>query len=442
MKTTYDYPRLSSDSTGTWLRPTTLEELQTIVKRRQARPLVIGGSRKSHGAHLRSAQPHDYVDMTTLNAIEGLEDSVLTVQAGCTWQAVQEYLQPHGLSPICQQSSYDFTVGGSIAGNIHGRDIHASSIEHSVAWIELLLADGTTRTVSRDEQPELFWLLFGSQGALGIITRVGLRVTANTRLRLSSLVLPCAKLNDWFEANRKAIDFLIVRPSISDDLKLGLVSAWTAGSEVSHDALGQEKNWRRDKLVFWASGLHPLFMKGRWRLETLLAGNDRWTSRTNAMRPPVTPLKMFGTTSKRFSYAVQEIFVPKAKLETALAAINEYNKDQQDIRLMGVTLRHISKQQAPLGYAREGERWAIMQYWKVPRTEIGLGRYAHLQKRLFELCASVGGKVYLSYASLLPPQSILGMYPALKELRATKQRLDPDQIFTSDFISRLLSLSE
>ena len=433
-----DYPRFVLDSPVGIQQPKNITALQQCVRTAGRTRLIISGSRRSHGDHLVSSDRHVVVDTTALNTISSLEGTILTVEAGCTWDQVQQYALPYGLSPICQQSAHDFTVGGSIAGNIHGRDIHAGTIEHSVEWMEIIMADGSVIRLSRQESPDLFWHMFGSQGTLGIITRVGLRLTNNTYMDQTSRAVPVTDLEDWFEQHRAGITFFIARPNVVALTDKAVVTTWRATAEVSFDVLGQEKYWRRNKLVFWLSTLHPYLLSKRWYLELAAARRPLKVSRSNAMRPPVVSLKMFMTSSKRYSYAVQEIFVPKRRLAEALERIADVSAPQADIRLAGVTLRHISVQEAPLGYAKGRECWAIMQYWKIPRNQFGMTRYAWLQRELAAVCSELDGKVYLSYASLQPAGILLRQYPALRRLAELKKELDPHGVFASDFMDRLM----
>ena len=47
----------------------------------------------------------------------------ITVQAGATWEKLINYLDKFNLSVSEMQSYYNFTVGGSISVNCHGRGL-------------------------------------------------------------------------------------------------------------------------------------------------------------------------------------------------------------------------------------------------------------------------------------------------------------------------------
>ncbi len=59
------------------------------------------------------------------------------------------------------QSQNIFTVGGSLSVNVHGRDIRHEALIDTVESFRLLMADGTVRNVSREENAELFPYVIG-----------------------------------------------------------------------------------------------------------------------------------------------------------------------------------------------------------------------------------------------------------------------------------------
>lgn len=84
------------------------------------------------------------------------------------------------------QSYANFTVGGSVSVNAHGRYVGHGPVGRSVRALQLVLADGSLVEAGPDTQPELFRAAIGGYGAVGIITEVscmprGSSSTAPTR---------------------------------------------------------------------------------------------------------------------------------------------------------------------------------------------------------------------------------------------------------------------
>src|SRR4029453_3707046 len=91
------------------------------------------------------------------------------VGAGVRWKAVVELAATFGLMGLCG-SLGEGGVGGYPPGGglpILGRKYGFAS-DHVIAF-ELVTADGTQQRVTKDENPELFFLLRGGKGNLGIV---------------------------------------------------------------------------------------------------------------------------------------------------------------------------------------------------------------------------------------------------------------------------------
>ncbi|MBS3099453.1 aminotransferase class V-fold PLP-dependent enzyme [Candidatus Pacearchaeota archaeon] len=145
----------------------------------------IGGHSFSDNAWL--------IDLKGYNNIISLSKNkkIITVQSGILWEKIQAYINQFALSVLTMQSSNQFTVGGSLGANIHGRDIRASTIIKSIESFRIVLHDGTIKNVSRKENYELFKLAIGGYGLFGIITEIELKLTDNEILKQKAiLILP------------------------------------------------------------------------------------------------------------------------------------------------------------------------------------------------------------------------------------------------------------
>lgn len=118
------------------------------------------------------------------------EDMTVTVEAGCTWLALNEALKPHGLrTPFWGPMSGIYsTIGGGLSqlNAMFGAGHYGTSSE-SVVAITMVLADGRTlRTGARGPDgdtphyrhygPDLAGLFMGDSGTLGIKAEITLRL--------------------------------------------------------------------------------------------------------------------------------------------------------------------------------------------------------------------------------------------------------------------------
>jgi FAD/FMN-containing dehydrogenase len=126
-----------------------------------------------------------HLDLTRLNRVieHPWQDLTCTVQAGCTWQHLQETLAKHGqfvaLDPLWPERA---TVGGILATNDSGALRHRyGSLRDLVIGMTLVLADGTIarsggKVVKNVAGYDLCKLLTGSFGTLAVITEATFRL--------------------------------------------------------------------------------------------------------------------------------------------------------------------------------------------------------------------------------------------------------------------------
>jgi FAD/FMN-containing dehydrogenase len=80
------------------IAPTSVDDIVTAVQNHTG-PISIGGGRYSMGG--QTATEHGVqIDMRQMNKVLTFskENKEVTVQAGITWRALQEYIDPYGLS--------------------------------------------------------------------------------------------------------------------------------------------------------------------------------------------------------------------------------------------------------------------------------------------------------------------------------------------------------
>ncbi len=70
---------------------------------------------------------------------------MIRVQAGVRWCDIQRFVDPHGLAVKIMQTYANFTVGGALSVNCHGRYVGLGPLVLSVRSLKLALHDGSVR---------------------------------------------------------------------------------------------------------------------------------------------------------------------------------------------------------------------------------------------------------------------------------------------------------
>jgi FAD/FMN-containing dehydrogenase len=132
--------------------------------------------------------------MHRIEAIDAI-DRTMTVEAGAPVQKVQEAAEERGLLyPVDWGARGSAQIGASVATNAGGNGvIRYGMTRESVLGLEVVLADGTVipamnRMLKNNAAYDLKHLFIGSEGTLGVITRLVLRLRELPRGTQTALV--------------------------------------------------------------------------------------------------------------------------------------------------------------------------------------------------------------------------------------------------------------
>jgi FAD/FMN-containing dehydrogenase len=155
-------------------RPRNEDELRWLLNGHRGK-VRVQGSRLSPGRMLRLAEPADLLlDLSAMSGLLDQDDRSVTFAGGTPLTMVHQTLTDMNRmlasSPgvIAMQ-----TLAGAISTGTHGQGLNQCSLADEALAIRLVLADGSVRTLTRDDAD--FPAVQVGLGALGVVTAVTLR---------------------------------------------------------------------------------------------------------------------------------------------------------------------------------------------------------------------------------------------------------------------------
>jgi D-lactate dehydrogenase (cytochrome) len=214
--------------------PRDTEEAARIVRvcAEHKTPIVPFGAGTSLEGHVAALRGGVSVDMTLANRILRLsvEDMDVTVQAGVTRRQLDDKLRPEGVF-FSVDPGADATIGGMAATGASGTtSVRYGTMRENVLSLTVVTADGEiVRTRSRARKSsagyDLTRLFIGSEGTLGLITEVTLRVQPTPEaMTAATAAFPSldAAVDTVIEVLANAIP--LARMEIADDVQIDAVN--------------------------------------------------------------------------------------------------------------------------------------------------------------------------------------------------------------------------
>jgi FAD/FMN-containing dehydrogenase len=410
-------------------RPTSIDEVQEAL-RRTSGPISVGGGHFSMGGQTASLGSL-HLDMRKMNQVISFSpvERTIRVQAGIRWCDIQRFVDPHGLAVKIMQTYANFTVGGSISVNVHGRYIGLGPLILSVRSVKLVLASGEVVEASPKHNAEIFYGVVGGYGALGVIVEAELELAENKRVERSDVKLArtayAAYFRDHIRNSPAAVFHNADLYAPHYDRVRAVTWSETKKPVTTPFSLQQQRrNYPLENYFLWAVTETPF---GKWRREFLIdpvlylfpkvhwrnyeAGYD-----AAELEPP---------SRKHRTYVLQEYFVPVEHFDEFVPKMAEILRRHR-VNALNVSVRHALPDPGSLLAWAPRETFAFVLYYKQRTRENARERVAVWTRELIDATLSVGGSYYLPYQPHATPEQFHRAYPRAKELFALKKKLDPD----------------
>ncbi len=429
-----DVTELNPIQTKGILVPHTNEEIVEAVKSNDV--VSIGGGRNSMGGQTASVRAVQ-VDMREFNKILSLSTSTkeITVQSGIRWRDIQDVIDPHNLSVKIMQTYSNFTVGGSLSTNVHGRYIGLGPIILSVKSFRIVLADGSLIEATPTKNEEIFYTAIGGMGGIGVITDVTLSLDDNVHVERKRVLLDTHNYASFFKESVRDNKKVIfhngdIYPTGFDKVSAVSWSVTDKDPTTESRLIPHSKDYWKERIAWVVMSEWPY---GRWIRQHIIdpllySGEAPVHTRNYEASYDVAELEPKDRSSS--TYVLQEYFVPVERFDEWIPKMKKVFNDN-DVNVINVSIRHaLPDTGSKLAWAKT-ESFAFVVYYKQGTDEKSKEHVGNWTREMIDQVLSVGGTYYLPYQLHATKNQLKKAYPHLEEYFVIKKKYDPNNKFTN-----------
>lgn len=434
------------------LVPGSVDAVTTAIReiRQRGECVSVAGSCHAMGGQ-QFAQDAWLLDTGAMNKVLDFdqERGIIHVQAGITWPDLMRHyvVEQHGCAAgwgIRQkQTGADrLTIGGAISANIHGRGLAYAPFVEDIEALEVVLADGSVVQCNRTIHRELFKLIVGGYGLFGVVTSAKLRLVPRQKVQrvveLRHVEELAGAFKERIDAGYLYGDFQFsTAPEDPGFLSRGVFSCYRPVDARTPMPAKQLRlspaDWRRLLFLahrnkqrafnefadFYLQSSGQIYWSDTHQLSVYL--DDYHGRLDQVLQPAVAGSEM-----------ITELYVPRSRLS---AFMDDVRRDftRHQVNFIYGTVRLIERDtETMLAWARDSYACVIFNL-HVDHDKRGIANSAAAFRRLIDIAIHHEGSYFLTYHRYASREQVTACYPQFADFLRAKQRIDPEQVFQSDW---------
>lgn len=411
------------------VQPRSIADIVTAIQESSG-PISIGGGRYSMGGQT-AIEGSLHLDMREYNQVVSFskEQREVTVESGITWHKLQEFIDQHDLAVKIMQTYSNFTVGGSISVNVHGRYIGHGPLISSIKSFKIVLADGSVKAASPTINPQLFYSAIGGYGGIGVIAEVTLMLEPNDRVERKTQTMKATEYKDYFVGNirnNKSVVFHNADLYPPDYDTVRDVSWYITDKAVTIDERLIPLDREYSLLPTMVSMVSSMPYGPEFReyvFDPLYYLEDRIAWRNWEASYDVRELGEGDRSDE--TYVLQEYFIPVDHLDAFIPKMRAVF-NQHEVDVVNVSIRHAMPDTGSyLAWARE-EVFAFVVYYKQGTSAEERQKVGQWTRQMIDAILSENGSYYLPYQPHATTEQFRAAYPDADKYFAVKRQVDPD----------------
>lgn len=438
-KTLNDITQINPIQVNKIIKPKRVNEIICAIKSTSG-PISIGGGKYSMGGQT-AFENSLHIDMRSFNKIIKIDKTKkeITVQAGIRWKDIQKVIDPLNLSIKIMQTYSNFTVGGAISVNCHGRYIGHGPIISSVLGLKIITANGDEIIATRKKNQEIFNAVIGGYGGIGVITEATLQLVDNVKVERFKKVMNVEEYKTYFDEsirNNKDVVFQngnLYPPNYDKLMSVSWVKTTKPLTDTERLIADDESYWLESRL----SGVVSWGNSGKWireyTIDPLFYSNKivRWRNKEASY--DVRELEP--SSRDKETYVLQEYFIPVDNIKSFIPKMSAVFQSN-NVNVINVSLRHaLPDYESYLSWANK-EVFAFVIYYEQKTNQEAKDKVKKWTLEMTDAILSEKGTWYLPYQPHASIEQFQKGYPNSTKYFALKKKLDPGQRFTNKLLDK------
>lgn len=431
------------------LNPTSVKEIQTIIREAKAsnQLISISGGKHSMGGQQFGSDTVN-LNMSSFNKVIGLDPitGIVEVQSGIQWPELVDWLSKNqnnsdkkwGIRQ--KQTGADrLSIGGALSSNIHGRGLKMKPMIEDVESFTLIDANGDIKNCSRKENKELFKLVIGGYGLFGVIGNVKVRLSP---VKTLERVVELIEVKDFIPLVSKRIqegflygDFQFAIDPMSDDfMKRGIYSLYRpVDKEANPDVDIKEMSSDDWNLLLGLAHTNKSRAFEAYSKFYLTTNGQLYRSDTHQMGVYVDDYhNKLNQDGVKATEMISEIYVPRKKISILFNQLREDFR-KNDTNVVYGTVRLIEKDnESFLAWAKQNYAATVFNF-HVEHTAEGIEKAKKQFQHIIDRALEHGGSYFLTYHRWARKDQVLKAYPQMPRFLKLKKKYDPEERFQSDW---------
>lgn len=415
------------------LTPRSVDELAVAVKSQaeQGRRIKAVGAGHSFTGCAVADQVQIRLDGLSSIVAADQDSGRVVVGAGTPLARVNTGLAAFGLAMANLGDIDRQTLSGAVSTGTHGTGARLGGLATQVTALNLVTADGSVLTCSRDENPDVFDAARISVGALGVISALTVKAVPAFLLRAQEGPMPLAEVLDGFpelaEGNDHFEFYWFPHTEVALTKRNNRVPERTPVQPV-----GRIRGWIDDELL--SNRVFELTNKLTARRTGLTPRVNRIAAKALSVREYVDASYKVFCSNRDVRFKESEYAVPRAAVTDVIRELRSWIDRNGERIPFPIEVRVAAPDDIWLStaYRRETAYVAIHQYHPLPHE-----RYFGAFERI---ATEAGGRPHWGKMHTLGVEELRARYPRYDDFLAVRDRLDPGRVFANAYTSQVFGV--